>query len=171
MFQEERKVTIKKNKRNKRDRIIFGGESKGKQFIHFRFFNLCDKFSLLCVFFYGRWCFFTYLRLARASIYKEGNMDDICSVLDILVLFISKLLDMNRQQEKHDIHCNGFTKIDRDGVDEDVGGFPVFSQILSLSTSFLNPFEMTQHHLSRCYLKKGIEFVFAMSSGKVLRMI
>ena len=48
-------------------------------------------------------------------------MDDICSVLDILVLFISKLLDMNRQQEKHDIHCNGFTKIDRDGVDEDVG--------------------------------------------------
>ena len=114
---------------------------------------------------------FTYLRLARASIYKEGNTDKICSILDILVLFMSKLLDMNRQQEKHDIHCNGFTKIDRDGVDEDGGGFPVFSQVLSLSTSFLNPFEMTQHHLSRCYLKKGIEFVFAMSSGKVLRMI
>ena len=67
---------------------------------------------------------------------KEGNMDKICSILDILVLFMSKLLDMNRQQEKHDIHCNGFTKIDRDGVDEDVGGFPVFSQVLSLSNSF-----------------------------------
>ena len=78
---------------------------------------------------------FTCLRLACARNYREGKMDDICSILDILVLFMRKLLDRNRQKEKDDIYCNGFTEMDKDGVDEDVGGFAVFSQVSSLSAS------------------------------------